>query len=273
MPLLTTGAGAYIVAAGGDSAAATNFLARTSGLDTTHTNAYKTLLNGLTTDGFFDGSGNSTKLDGLWFFATQDQTTANLNLVKSGASYGPCTVSGTMTWTANSGYVKGAGADWLDTNLNLSTLGGNASQNSLHFSVWNGSASPGDGNCQVAVNAASGSHIYCDFSGAGNAFFRIGDTGAGGLATASGNGFFLGNRSASNAWQGYRNGSSLGSGTDASSALANGTVTYPAGSSSGQTPSTDLIMAGSAGANLSSTDAANLYARVHVFLQTVAGVP
>src|SRR5438105_2736087 len=73
-----TGAGKGRPAA--DSAAATNLLARTTGLDAAHIAAYKALLNGLTADGIFNSDGTSNFLDALYIWATQDQTTADLNL-------------------------------------------------------------------------------------------------------------------------------------------------------------------------------------------------
>ena len=81
-------AGASTLAAAGtipgaDSAAYTNFIARTSGLNDTHDDAYKALLNSLTDAGLFASDGTSTVFDVLYIFKTQDATTANLNLVSS----------------------------------------------------------------------------------------------------------------------------------------------------------------------------------------------
>ena len=57
------GPGPASVAAGGGSEASA-FLARTSGLDTTHTNAFTTLINGLVSAGIW------SKLDALWWLGT-----------------------------------------------------------------------------------------------------------------------------------------------------------------------------------------------------------
>jgi hypothetical protein len=71
------GAATHVPPASGDAAETTAFLARTTGLDATHTNAYKALINGLVADGVF------AKLDALYICAAQDLATARLNLVSS----------------------------------------------------------------------------------------------------------------------------------------------------------------------------------------------
>src|SRR4051812_42354 len=85
-PALADGAGrmstgvvmAPAVARGGvaNCAASTTFLARTSGLNGTHTNAYNALICGMVADGTWCGS----LFDAIYIFATQDSTTALLNL-------------------------------------------------------------------------------------------------------------------------------------------------------------------------------------------------
>ena len=66
-----------LILAGAAAGPAAAFLARTSGLNATHTNAYTALINGLVSDAIW------AKLDVLYLFATQDQTTALLNLVSA----------------------------------------------------------------------------------------------------------------------------------------------------------------------------------------------
>jgi hypothetical protein len=71
------------------------FLARTSGLNAAHRNAYTALIDGLVTDGVW------TSLDALYITATDTTTNANLNLVSSSF---PLTQTGTITFTADQGY-------------------------------------------------------------------------------------------------------------------------------------------------------------------------
>jgi hypothetical protein len=65
----STGGGGFTPSCSQSSA----FLARTSGLDTTHKTAYDTLICGLVTDALW------SSLDALYIFATADATTAGLN--------------------------------------------------------------------------------------------------------------------------------------------------------------------------------------------------
>ena len=89
---------------------AADFLARTTGLDATHTNAYTALINGLVTDGIWD------KLDVFHIYATQDSTTAKLNLVSSSFT---ATANGSPTFTADRGFtgVNGSSTVYIDTGL------------------------------------------------------------------------------------------------------------------------------------------------------------
>src|SRR2546423_12896093 len=106
------------------SAAYNNFIARTSGLDATHLTAYAALLDGLTTDGFFDGAGNSTLLDALYIYATVNRTTALLNLVKNAFS---CIENGTVSFSADRGYTGDGSSFYLNTQFVPSSAGGNFS--------------------------------------------------------------------------------------------------------------------------------------------------
>jgi len=123
---------------GGGCTAATNFLARTSGLSGTETTAYTTMICGLVTDGVITGNlsgatGCGSILDGLYIFATNTTTTANLNLC--GTSFG-LTSHGTITFNADTGYTGNGSTGYLDTGFNLSTAGGHFLQNSASLGVY-----------------------------------------------------------------------------------------------------------------------------------------
>src|SRR3954470_17782283 len=79
-----------------ESGHAAAFLARTTGLDVTHVNAYTALLNGLEADSL------CCKLDMLHVYAMQDSTTALLNLISP--SYNG-TLIGAPTFTADRGFT------------------------------------------------------------------------------------------------------------------------------------------------------------------------
>src|SRR5208282_4996530 len=71
-------------------AQATAFIARTSGLSTTEKNAYTAMICGMVTDGTW------SLLDVLYIFATNNTTTAALNLVSSSFNG---TVTGSMSFS------------------------------------------------------------------------------------------------------------------------------------------------------------------------------
>lgn len=249
--------GKKVVAA--DSVQALAFLARTVGLDAPHISAYKALINGLVTDGVW------TKLDALYVFATQDPTTSLLNLVSS--SFSATVNTGAPAFAADRGYTSLVGNS-LTTNFNASTAGGNYAQNSAHIMLWNNATTVGDSNCQVDASASEA--VYARFSDT-NAYFRIQNGSAGGFTTTTAHGFYLANRSAAGAWQGYKDTAQLGTGTDASSALSNSSFFVPA-ESGGNTPSADQVSAVGFGGSLSPTDAANYNSRMRAYMTTV-GVP
>lgn len=116
---------AFVVPAVTDYAQA--FLDRTTGLDSTHQNAYRALINGLAADGVW------TKFDFLYIFATADQTTALLNLVST--SYTAIT-HGTVNFTADRGYT-GDGSTFYITNGYIPGLGINYTRNSASAGFYN----------------------------------------------------------------------------------------------------------------------------------------
>jgi hypothetical protein len=133
------------IVAGGGCSQATAFLARTSGLDGTHTTAYTNLICGLVTDGLITGtmagSGSGatacgSKFDAIYILATQDATTAKLNLCST--TFSPATLTGSPTFTADRGYQSAAGTDRISTGFNASTASSpNFVQDSAHLSIWN----------------------------------------------------------------------------------------------------------------------------------------
>lgn len=88
----------------------TNFLARTSGLDTTHKTNYDNLICGLVTDGDY------TKLDVLYVWATDTTTNALLDLTPNARNG---TVIGTpASFTANVGYTGDGSTFAIDSGFN-----------------------------------------------------------------------------------------------------------------------------------------------------------
>ena len=251
--------------AGGDAAETTAFLARTTGLDSTHTDAYKALINGLVADGDF------ASFDAIYMFATQDSTTARLNLCST--SY-TATNNGS-TFTADAGYA----GPYVDTTVDPSATT-QFTQNSAHFSGWWKSASPSN---------SGGRHGFLDAGATKGAYITPGASAANAAAninnafdnqvSSSGTGHqqkhIIGNRSASNARQIFINGVQSASDSQASTTIPTGLSFWinSRNFGGGTNQSTDAqCMMATIGASLSGTAAARVYARFHTYLQTIAGI-
>jgi hypothetical protein len=264
--ILNVLAGDNAPATGGNSAAYTNFVARTSGLNSTHLNAYAALLNGLTTDGFFDGSGNSTLLDGLYMWATADATTALLNLVQNNYN---ATVATAPTFTADAGYDFTPTGAQLSANFNPATATSpNFVRNSAHIWVWaNPANTPSDGGA-----AGTTTEKVCIYARSGSAtnYSLLNNQGYGTFWTnALTTGMFLGTRTGATAELAYTNGSQVASSATGSNAVASENFVF--GKTSGTTWHGTQI-AGGFGAGLDATHVTNLYTRAHTYLQTIAGI-
>lgn len=204
-----------------------------------------------------------TKLDRLWLYASENVQQATIDLVALDTNS-----PGTTSFAANRGYTGNSGAQ-VDLFFNAFTAAGNYAQNSSHIMLWN-NGSNGTGS-QVALTTTTTATIYAFLSGT-TSYFHIQDSTGAGVADANGLGFYIANRSGASAWQGYKNGSSITSGTDASVALANDVWTTPASGAGGDGASTDQISAVGFGGSLSSTDVSNYNSAMRTYM-TAVGVP
>lgn len=252
------------VAGGGVCAQATTFLARTSGLSGTQSTAYQNLICGMVADGTWG------LMDGLYVFATNSTTTANLNLVST--SFG-LTAHGTATFTANSGYTGDATAAYFDSGFNPNTAGGNWAQNStsLGSCVLNSrTASQGYATLGAAFNAFA--YIQPQFSGTGSSFELGGNTFPT-STNANAQGSMIISRTTSAAIALYQNGTSIATPTDASLALSqiNENVFILAYDNTGTPTSFTGDQVGYAfwGAGLNSTQVTNVYTRLHNYMSAV----
>jgi len=256
----------------GAGATALAFLNRTTGLDSTHIAAYIALLNGLDTDSL------TTKLDVLHVYATQDSTTAGLNLVST--SY-TAFQSGSPTFTTDRGFtgVNNSASVYIDTIFNpTSASSPNYVQNSAHISAWSVSNIGTDSKPIMGAQTGGGAttQIYPKFTD-NNAYFRINDAGSlAGVANSNSSGHYISNRSTSSAVQGYRNGSSiLSSGADTSNGVPNvsfTTIGFHTDSFPFVFGSAYQCAMASIGSSLSGTDATNFYNRLRTYM-TAIGVP
>ncbi len=227
------------------------FLARASGLDSKHRRAYISFINGLVSGGVWP------KFDLLYVFATQNSTTALLNLVSSSF---PCLAAGSPTFAADGGYtgVDASTTVYLDTQFNASSAGGKYAQDSAHVScVTNTNAmSTAAGGVGIGVYAAGASEtdILPQYSD-GSAYFRINDgAGSSGIAVANSLGRYVANRSGASATQAYKNGTSIGSPNAASGSLVNSTMRILANSNVLGLGSALQYQMASAGGSLTASD-------------------
>ncbi len=268
MPLLGAGPGAGAPSSGGAESAA--FLARTSGLDSTHRNAYIALIDGLVADGVW------SHLDVLHIYATDTTSNALLNLVSSSFSG---VANGSPTFTADRGYTGSTGSTvYIDTQFNPTTASSpKYVLNDAHLSVWDlatattfdsaiGHANAGDTSSALIIPKATDNKMYIRLNQAGLA----GESFANG---SSADGHYTASRSSSNHADAYRNASSLFVNGNGTNALINKNI-YTLGYNGASAPVGSIcqLAMASIGSFLSSTDVTNFYNRLRTFM-TVVGVP
>lgn len=244
----------------GYSAEASAFFAR---LATQPSDPRKTLYDALISS--LVSTGVWAKLDFLHIFAAADQATALTSLVS--ATYDATAVN-SPTFTADRGFT-GAATKVITTPYNPSTAGGHLTQDSASVFAW-GLTSAGVAAQIVGMSANQKIEIAQHF-GDGNAYGCINN---GEIALAgsisSGAGLFTLSRTASNAWAYYTNATSTNTGSNASQALANGTVQYLNGNlghyNGGE------IAAGGLGSSLTAQNVTDLHAALNTYLVAVGAV-
>lgn len=240
---------------------ATTFLARTSGLNAAHQNAYTTMICGLVTDGVW------TTGDVFYVFATADATTAGLNLISLSFA---ATVTGAPTFTADSGYVGGTLANHLGT-YNPVGNATNFTQNSAAVAEW-GLTNSNNGS-SIFYNSTISQEIgmYPRFTdGRMYASLNSADD-ATGVAVSRADGFKSASRVASTGYQYYDAGVNLGTHTATSTAIFSSPILIAGGASSNN--NTNNIAVFWIGGGLSDPQETALYNRIHAYMQTIAGVP
>lgn len=276
------GVGPPPVAAGGGCSQATNFLSRVTSasltIDATHTTAYTNFICGMVTDGLITGSMNGANsgsgacgslFDVIYIDATNttggtNTTLALMNLC--GTSY-TGTVTGTPTFTADKGYQAAASSDLIDTGFNPSSATTpNFVQNSAHMGGWNNTNNTDTST--IMGNSVSTTNFYYKFSD-NNLYSRINDASASsGYAISNPIGFLIGVRTGASAIGAYQNGSSLGTGSQASTTVTNANITLlrANGASSSTVWQSGAF---SFGASLNSTQATSYFNRMCTYMKAV----
>lgn len=196
------------------------WLARTNNVQTaSRRTAYDKLVADLRKNGCLD------VMDGLIVLSAADEEIARIGPITPGSfnqtvqiATGRLTKNGTLDFLADRGYAGDGSTGYLNTNFNLSTIGGQFSQNSAHLGVWSLDAIDNNGS-QAALAGTATSNIQRNTSsrwvGRPNTSSTVTLTGAGQDA-----GHVLWNRTAADAWASYFNGAAAQSGTTASAAPA-----------------------------------------------------
>lgn len=246
-----------------------NFLARATGLDTAHQTNYDTLICGLVTDGTF------AKMEALHVYATQNSSVALLNLISG--SY-TAIVNGAPTFTTDRGYTGVAASTTIFINTTFNPVGGGTLflQDGAHLSAWSVQNTAADAASIIgAISPSYQSWIAPKFTD-NNFYSRVNTNGAGnpGVANATTNGHFLGNRSSSSAIQGYKNGSMvINDAATTSSGLANLNFYVLGHNTAGAAFGSAYQCAmSSIGGKLTSGEVTSFYNRLRTYM-TAVGVP
>jgi hypothetical protein len=186
--------------------AAAAFLTRTSGLSTRERNAYITLINGLVADGIF------SLLDLLYILATNNTTTAALNLVSSSFSL---VTNGSLTFTPDVGYTGDGSTGYLNTQLAPSAAT-QFTQNSGSIGAYIQTNQTTADASVIMGSALIGSYAYMSPMNTGSVFtFNVNDNVFTGPANTTSKGAWTASRTSSSQIDLYKNGSTTPFGTNA----------------------------------------------------------
>lgn len=259
VPLLGAGGTKPIGGGGGGCTEATTFLARTSGLNGTHTGAYTATICDLKTKSVW------AKLDALWFTGTQDATTAGLNIISTNYTLTP---HGSPNFSADNGYigVDGSTTVYLDTGLNTSSAGGHYSTNTASYGVWSFTSSAAMANTPMGWydGASSASQVFIRYTGDIYYGYVNNVLGTAQNSWTDTTGLFVVNRPNSATIDIYHNSSLVASQTNATNTNVNANVYLLARNNNGSPDiggAWRIGMAFVAGA-LTSTDISDLYTSV-----------
>jgi hypothetical protein len=221
--------------------------------------ARKDLIN--TTIGALITTGVWSRCALLYVMAAHHEQAARLNWKTPGTA--TLTATGGPVFTTDRGYAGDQSDAVLDTGVNANALSGYA-QNDAHTSAW------------VRTISSANNFEYVGFGMSANqlnpqdGFNRaLGNINFGGVIDMAGGvgvGFFNLVRTASNAWQFYKNGSLVNSFTDVSGALPATSFKFL---TNGSNFTGSQLLAGSMGASLTAQNATDLYTALNAYKTAV----
>jgi hypothetical protein len=253
-------AGLFLLAvapSGGGCSQATTYLTAVGSQPTNYTNAMTTLICGGVTDGWW------AKLDAFYFLKAHTSATALVNAKQPG-TYNASAVAGTSgpTFTVDVGYTGiSTTTDYITSNFNASTAG--SANFTLNAASWGASASA----ASAALCGLVGNGSYLDSYFSGKSYLAM--NGAANInvsAPGTLTGTWIGVQ-ASAAVTLYQAGSSIVTGSDSVTSLANANITFLSdsdGSSCGWTITTGFF-----GGGLTSTDVTNITSRIATYQSSV----
>lgn len=225
---------------------------------------YANLIDGLVADGVW------AKLDGLYVVAA-DEATFRENLVQSSYQLNRISFNGTSaTYTADAGITgtTGGGGNFFTSNYSLLSAPGLYQQNDAMLAAW--CASPTGATKALCgsyktVDGSSDNKIRMQTDVGGTAYWNINTSGTfeSPSTPSPSTGFWLMQRTASNASAYYRNDSLVSSSTLASAALPDEYLSFGAFNLTGR--------AFASGASLTSDQRTALYNRLTTYITGVVG--
>lgn len=264
--LLLLGAGKGVVSGGFTASCteSTNFLARTSGLDTTHKTNYDTLICGLVTDG------NFSKLDVLYILATDTRTNAVLNLVQNNFN---ATENGTVSFSADHGYTGDGSTFFLDSGFNPNTASSpKYVLNSASIGVYILSNITTGLSAGYGIGASNVGEAKFDAFFFSTIIWDVNNVTTANPASTTSQGQWIATRTASNAAALYRNSSTTAFDTSSTNSTAvpqNTFYVFGTNATSSHTlslPSAAQMSAAIIGSALSNTEQASVANRINTYM-------
>jgi hypothetical protein len=203
------------------------------------------------------------KLDVLWMLAVHDAQAGRLNW-KAPASFA-CTEVNSPTFTANQGYAGNGTTSYIDTNWNPAVNGVNYTRDNALFSIYSRTAAQHAGSDAGWVGSV-GTTIETR-NGSNNATYRVNQSALDTIAVATGDGLYSPHRTGASATELFKNGASLTTGSQASTAIESNNFFIGRVSSVGY--STIQIASASAGASLTAAQHAALFAIELAYMRAV----
>jgi hypothetical protein len=223
---------------------------------------YASLINGGVTDGWW------ALLDALYVFAAADSDTSLTNLVQASFKATLDTATGNPTFTTDRGWSgSGAGGQRdVNTNFNPSTASGaNFAQNNAMVCAWQLGTT--QENADLVENLAADSHIeIIPLWSDTHTYWAVNGNGTevNPILGLDPSGFWLAQRTASNAQELNRNGSQVSTSSNGSAALTNSNLIVG--------PRANTGAALGIGAALSNAQKTALYSRLQTYLHAVGAV-